>query len=145
VEDRQLVALQLGRRPRAFRRVAARCPSGGPAVTEQFAYDDAGVPFPTTYYVTCRHLVAAIARLEAAGGVERWSAEVARDPALAHSLELGNEEQRMLRRTLLRSRPGSDGGTPGVRARRANPRRRRPPLATSGLLRIGDDRRGERS
>src|SRR5882672_8586069 len=28
-------------------------------------------PFPTTYYVTCRWLVTAISRLEAAGGVER--------------------------------------------------------------------------
>lgn len=110
MEDRQLVALQLGRPPRAFRRVAVRCPYRAPAVTEQFAYDEEGEPFPTTYYVTCRHLVAAIARLEAAGGVERWSAEVTRDPALARSLELGNEEQRMLRRTLVRSRPGSDGG-----------------------------------
>ena len=73
---------QLGRRPRAFRRVAARCPFGAPAVTEQQPYDANGVPFPTTYYLTCPHLVAAVSRLEAAGGVERWSAEVAASPEL---------------------------------------------------------------
>ena len=66
-------------RPRAFRRVVVRCPFGGPAVTEQSAYDDEGDPFPTTYYLTCRHLVAAIARLEAAGGVERWSEAAPRE------------------------------------------------------------------
>jgi hypothetical protein len=71
VNDRELVERQLGRPPRAFRRVVVRCPFGAPAVTEQWAYDENGEPFPTTYYVTCRHLVAAIARLEAAGGVER--------------------------------------------------------------------------
>ena len=74
MDDRALVERQLGRPPRAFRRVAARCPFGRPAVTEQAPYDAAGEPFPTTYYLTCPHLVAAVARLEAAGGVERWSA-----------------------------------------------------------------------
>ncbi len=73
--DRAVVARQIGREPRAFRRVAVRCPYGRPAVTEQSPYDLEGEPFPTTYYVTCRWLVAAISRLEAAGGVERWSAE----------------------------------------------------------------------
>src|SRR5262249_53901990 len=81
--DRAIVAAQLGREPRAFRRVAVRCPFGRPAVTEQSPYDPDGEPFPTTYYVTCRHLVAAVSRLEAAGGVERWSAAAVDDPELA--------------------------------------------------------------
>ena len=87
-----------------------RCPYGAPAVTEQWAYDEGGEPFPTTYYVTCRHLVAAIARVEAAGGVERWSAELARDPKLAESLAVGNEQQRLLRRGLARDAIAADGG-----------------------------------
>jgi uncharacterized protein len=87
-----------------------RCSYGAPAVTEQWAYDERGEPFPTTYYVTCRHLVAAIARVEAAGGVERWSAELARDRTLAESLQLGNEQQRRLRRRLVRETVGTDGG-----------------------------------
>ncbi|MBA2383067.1 MAG: DUF501 domain-containing protein, partial [Actinobacteria bacterium] len=73
-DDRALVERQLGRPSRAFRRVAVRCPFGAPAVTEQAPYDEDGKPFPTTYYLTCPQLVAAVARLEAAGGVERWSA-----------------------------------------------------------------------
>ena len=78
--DRADVARQIGREPRAFRRVVVRCPFGRPAVTEQSPYDPRGEPFPTTYYVTCRHLVAAISRLEAAGGVERWTHGGARRP-----------------------------------------------------------------
>src|SRR3712207_4348457 len=100
MDDRSVVELQLGRAPRAFRRVAYRCPFGRPAVTEQAPYDGRGEPFPTTYYLTCPHLVAAVSRLEAAGGVGRWSAEVARDARLAESVERASAEQRDLRREL---------------------------------------------
>lgn len=109
-DDRALVERQLGRPPRAFLRVARRCPYGRPAVTEQAPYDLAGEPFPTTYYLTCPHLVAAVARLEAAGGVERWSEAVARDPVLRESLERASAEQRTLRRELAGDEAGSDGG-----------------------------------
>jgi hypothetical protein len=87
-----------------------RCQYGAPAVTEQSPYDERGEPFPTTFYLTCPHLVAALARIEAAGGVERWSEAVGRDRALAESLELGGEQQRMIRRGLLREAVGADGG-----------------------------------
>jgi hypothetical protein len=96
-QDREVVARQLGRSPRAVRRVAVRCPFGKPAVTEQAPYDEDGRPFPTQFYVTCRHLVAAISRLEAAGGVERWTRAAANDPALAASLAAAEAEQRAIR------------------------------------------------
>jgi hypothetical protein len=108
--DRTAVARQLGREPRTLRRVAVRCPFGAPAVTEQSPYGADGEPFPTTYYLTCRHLVAAVSRLEAAGGVERWS-EMSRDePGLAASLAAADEEQRALRRELAGGVTGADGG-----------------------------------
>jgi hypothetical protein len=97
VDDREIVERQLGRAPRAFRAVAVRCPFGRPAVTEQAAFDENGRPFPTQFYVTCSHLVAAISRLEAAGGVERWSRVSEDDPALARSLETAQADQRALR------------------------------------------------
>src|SRR5450759_3859009 len=59
VDDRSIVGAQIGREPRAFLRVAARCPFGFPAVTEQKPYDDEGKPFPTGFYLTCPELVAA--------------------------------------------------------------------------------------
>jgi hypothetical protein len=97
VDDRQIVERQLGRAPRAFRRVAVRCPFGRPAVTEQAPFDESGHPFPTQYYATCLHLVASISRLEAAGGVERWTRAAQEDPELARSLAEAQAEQRALR------------------------------------------------
>jgi uncharacterized protein len=95
--DRAVVERQLGRPPRAFRRVVVRCPFGRPAVTEQDAYDDTGEPFPTTFWLTCPHLVAAVSRLEAAGGVERWTRAAANDAALSASLDQAHAHQRALR------------------------------------------------
>ena len=110
MDDRAVVARQIGRPPRAFRCVVVRCPYGLPAVTEQCPYDRDGAPFPTTYYLTCRHLVSALARIEAAGGVERWSREVEEDPALAESLAAATEEQRRVRRELGGVSSAPDGG-----------------------------------
>lgn len=116
MDDRALVARQLGRPPRAFRRVARRCPFGAPAVTEQAPRDDRGKPFPTTYYLTCRHLVAAVSRLEATGGVERWTRAAREEPELRTSLERANDEQRRVRRELAGSweHPSLDSGIGGT-------------------------------
>jgi len=109
MDDRAVVAAQLGREPRAFRRVVVRCPFGRPAVTEQVPYTPDGEPFPTTYWLTCRHLVAAVSRLEAAGGVERWSGAVTSDESWRSDLERASEEQRAIRHELADGE-GSDGG-----------------------------------
>lgn len=108
MDDLGVVTWQLGRPARPFRRVAVRCPYGFPAVTEQPAFTDAGEPFPTTYWLTCPWLVASLARLEAAGGVERWSRAAASDPVLAGSLERADADQR-------RIRPELDVGIGGTR------------------------------
>jgi hypothetical protein len=110
MNDRALVERQLGRMPRAFLRVAVRCPFGAPAVTIQAPYDSAGEPFPTTYYLTCRHLVAAVSRVEAAGGIERWSAAARVDPDLAASLAAATEDQQAVRRELAGGKVGREGG-----------------------------------
>lgn len=104
--DREIVERQLGRPPRAFRRVAVRCPFGVPAVTEQAPFDTDGTPFPTQFWLTCPHLAAALARVEAAGGVERWTAASQSDPELRASLAHASSEQRALRPEL----PGGIGG-----------------------------------
>ncbi len=103
-----MVSWQLGRPARSFRRVAVRCAHGFPAVTEQAPFGDDGKPFPTTYYLTCPWLVAAIARLEAAGGVDRFARDAARDPELGESLVAADAEQR-------RIRPELDVGIAGTR------------------------------
>jgi uncharacterized protein len=109
-DDRAAVERQIGRPPRAFRRVVVLCPFGLPAVTEQSPYDNAGEPFPTTYYLTCRHLVAAVARLEAAGGVERFAEAAQTEPGLRASLDEATARQRELRRALAAGATGTDRG-----------------------------------
>lgn len=110
MDDLTAVTLQIGRVPRAFRRVAARCPHGAPAVTEQEPYDVGGQPFPTTYYLTCRSLVASVSRIEAAGGVERWTERLAADDALRRDHERATEEQRAVRRSIAAPGPRVDDG-----------------------------------
>ena len=107
MDDRTIVEHQLGRPPRAFLRVTVRCPFGLPAVTEQAPFDEHGRPFPTQFYVTCPHLVAAISRIEAAGGVERWTRAASEDRELARSLDDAHAEQRRLRPEL----PAGIGGS----------------------------------
>jgi uncharacterized protein len=107
MDDEDVVARQLGRPPRAFRRVVVRCPYGRPAVTEQWPRDSGGAPFPTTYYLTCPQLVAKISRLEAEGGVERWTQAVRESLELRTSVDLANAEQQALRPEI----PGGIGGS----------------------------------
>jgi uncharacterized protein len=106
MDDRAIVERQLGRPPRAYRRVAVRCPFGLPAVTEQAPFDHAGTPFPTEFWLTCPHLAAVLARVEAAGGVERWTTVAQADAELRASLARAHAEQRVLRPEL----PGGVGG-----------------------------------
>jgi hypothetical protein len=120
MDDRAVVERQIGRRPRAFRRVVVRCPYGKPAVTEQAPYDENGEPFPTTYYLTCRYLVAAISRLEAAGGVDRWSRAAAEDEELRTSLERAQAQQRRIRPELDLGIGGARPGAGGIKCLHAH-------------------------
>jgi hypothetical protein len=120
VDDLAIIESQLGRRPRAFRAVAVRCAYGRPAVTEQQAFDEAGRPFPTTYWLTCPHLVASFARLEAAGGVERWTRSAAADLELAESLARAHAEQRALRPELDVGIGGTRAGSAGLKCLHAH-------------------------
>jgi hypothetical protein len=91
-----VVAGQIGRPPRALAGVAARCPFGFPAVTEQAAHDDEGRPFPTAYYVTCPHLVRVIDRIESAGGVRRFEAALAAESELRDATQAAHREHATL-------------------------------------------------
>ena len=95
--DEEVVSWQLGRPARAFRKVAVHCPHGFPAVTEQAPSTADGTPFPTNFYVTCPWLVAAVSRLEAAGGVARWGNAAAEDAELGASLAEAQARQREVR------------------------------------------------
>jgi hypothetical protein len=118
--DLDVVERQLGRPPRAFRRVVVRCPYGLPAVTEQAAFDEEGRPFPTMYWLTCRHLVERVSRIEAARGVERWTRAATDLPDLAASLAAAHEEQRALRPELDLGVGGARPGAGGLKCLHAH-------------------------
>ena len=69
-------------------------------------FDASGTPFPTQFWLTCTHLAKRLAREEAAGGVERWTAAANANPELRASLARAHAEQRALRPQL----PGGIGG-----------------------------------
>jgi hypothetical protein len=81
--DRDVVAAQLGRRPRAIRAVAHRCPCGNPDVIETSPRLPDGTPFPTLYYLTCPRAASEVGRLEASGLMREMTVRLRTDPALA--------------------------------------------------------------
>ena len=89
--DREIVARQLGRAPRALVSVAHRCPCGQPDVVETSPRLEDGTPFPTLYYLTCPRASAAASRLESTGRMREWQAELGTDPALAAQYQAAHE------------------------------------------------------
>lgn len=83
MDDRAVVEVQIGRRPRSTVAVEARCHLGLPTVIAVPPVLDDGTPFPTTHWLTCPLAVVRISRLEADGGVKAADAAIADDPDLA--------------------------------------------------------------
>jgi hypothetical protein len=96
-DDAEIVARQLGRAPLPFTRVVVRCGAGRPVAVEQPPATPAGAPFPTTFWLTCPGLVAAIGRLESAGGVAGLEQRLADEPELAAAFRAGRRRQIALR------------------------------------------------
>jgi hypothetical protein len=91
-KDIEVVAEQLGRRPRGTRAVAHRCPCGNPDVVETSPRLDDGTPFPTTFYLTCPHATAACSRLESAGVMRDMQERLSTDPVLAQRYQQAHED-----------------------------------------------------
>lgn len=90
--DRAAVTAQLGRPPRAMRRVAHRCPCGLPDVVETSPRLPDGSPFPTLFYLTCPRAVAAIGRLEAGGLMREMTERLSADADLARRYAAAHED-----------------------------------------------------
>jgi uncharacterized protein len=80
--DEAVVAAQLGRVPRGSLSVAHRCPCRLPDVVETAPRLADGTPFPTTYYLTCPRLTAAVSSLEAAGVMREMTQRLSQDAGL---------------------------------------------------------------
>ncbi|MGH3694146.1 MAG: DUF501 domain-containing protein [Pseudonocardiaceae bacterium] len=89
--DREAVAAQLGRPPRALRSVAHRCPCGLPTVVQTSPRLADGTPFPTLYYLTCSRLAGLVGRIEASGAMREMTDRLAVDPELAAAYQAAHE------------------------------------------------------
>jgi hypothetical protein len=89
--DRQIVAAQLGRSPRAIRGVAHRCPCGNPDAIETSPRLPDGTPFPTLYYLTCPKAAAAVGTLESSGMMREMTDRLRTDPELAAAYRNAHE------------------------------------------------------
>ena len=114
MDERALVARQLGREPRGAWRVSARCSFGSPTVITTSPRLSDGAPFPTLHYLTCPHLVEAVGRIESEGGVSAWRDRLRDDRALADRMLAADRAYRRARATLADgSDPTPDAGIAG--------------------------------
>ena len=84
VNDLRVATAQLGRPPRGLDAIATRCPYGYPQVLTVHPVVD-GAPFPTTFWLSCPHLVRAVDRLEADGWIALFEQRIANDPGFAEA------------------------------------------------------------
>lgn len=117
MDDRAIVAVQLGRPPRSAVDVVVRCHLGLPVVVAVPPLLDDGTPFPTRYWLTCPLAVRRIGRLESAGGVKAYERRLAEDPAFGAAHEAAMERYRTERDVLLPPNhvgPRPSGGVGGA-------------------------------
>src|SRR5690348_14950491 len=82
MDDRNTVAVQLGRDPRGDVAVVARCPFGLPLAIRTSPRLEDGSPFPTLYCTVCPVAVREIGRLEAAGVMRELQQRLEEEPDL---------------------------------------------------------------
>lgn len=101
MDDRDVVAVQLGREPRSAVDPVARCHLGLPVVIAVPPHLDDGTPFPTHYWLTCPLASRRIGRLEAAGGVKAMDERVATDAGFAAEYRAAMDEYETTRDALV--------------------------------------------
>lgn len=102
LNDRILVAAQIGRCPRGQFTVSVRCSYGYPQVIRVHPVVE-GKPFPTLYWLTCPFLSKEIDHLEAAGWVKRLEALVMEGGAVRSAMEAAHQRYCLQRDQLLSS------------------------------------------
>lgn len=95
--DRPIVAAQIGRPPRGRWRVIARCRYDRPQVIAVAPLLEDGTPFPTTFWLTCPHLVEAVSALESTGQAAVFTDLVRESPTLSAQLAEADAAYRFAR------------------------------------------------
>jgi hypothetical protein len=111
--DTERVTHLLGRRPQGDFEVILRSTNGDPRVVRNAPLLHDGTPMPTRYWLVDPHDVAAVSRLEAAGGVDQAEAEV--DAALLQSAHLAYAAERDAQIPASHQGPRPFGGVAGTR------------------------------
>ena len=97
LEDKRIIAAQLGRTARGLLRVERRCPYGYPQVILVYPLIE-GKPFPTTFWLTCPFLAEEIDHLEEVGWIKRMETLLREDTRLNARLQRAHRayiEERM--------------------------------------------------
>jgi uncharacterized protein len=113
--DEQVVQAQLGRPPRALRRVVHRCPCGLPDVVQTAPRLADGTPFPTLFYLTCPRAVAAVSGLEAAGTMREMQQRLASQPRLRAAQQAAHRDY-LARRSEATAEAGVEPLPPGTQS-----------------------------
>ena len=113
MNDRERVGELLGREPQGSFVVIVRDAHGDPVVILNEPFLDDGTPMPTRYWLISRPIVAAIGRLEAAGGVRE--AEAAIDPEKLAGAHARHERERNAALPADYVGPRPSGGVGGTR------------------------------
>jgi hypothetical protein len=119
MDDRDVVAVQIGRPPRSPIEVLTRCHLGLPVVISVPPFLDDGTPFPTSYWLTCPLAVRRIGRVEGAGGVKAAEKMIEADTAMAASHATAMRRYETDRDALIpadHSGPRPSGGVAGSQA-----------------------------
>lgn len=90
-EISQIVALQIGRPPRAHPEVVSVCHLGLPVTVQTPPVLEDGTPFPTRYWLTCPLAVKRVSRIESAGAVKKMDARAAADPQFSDRLQAAHQ------------------------------------------------------
>jgi hypothetical protein len=112
LEIERVTAL-LGRRPQGDFTVVVRTPTGEPRVVRNAPFMHDGTPMPTRYWLVDPDDVAAVSRLEAAGGVDVAEAHVNADALVAAHTAYANERDARIAADHTGPRPY--GGVAGTR------------------------------
>jgi len=113
MDDRQRVRELLGREPQGAYEVVVRDASGDPVVLRNAPLLDDGTPMPTRYWLIGREAIAAVGRIEAAGGVR--AAQAAIDPAAIEAAHRAYATERDAALPADHAGPRPSGGVGGTR------------------------------
>jgi exopolyphosphatase/guanosine-5'-triphosphate,3'-diphosphate pyrophosphatase len=121
--DVEVVRGQLGRPPTTRFDVIVRCAAGHPLVIRNAAFDGAGAPFPTTFWLTCPDAVAAVSRREADGEIGQLNERYEFDAAFREAVDrahTGAAEERARLAPEARSWGGVGGTRRGIKCLHAH-------------------------